>query len=303
MPSPPTASIIIPCYNQGQYLGAALLSARAQTFEDVEIIVVDDGSDDPESLEALEALEDQIDILIRTDNFGVVNARNTAIDAASGRYILPLDADDLIEPGYLEQAIDALENDPHLGIVYCHADYFGEKQGPWKLPPYRFPEILVGNMIFNSGVFRRDDWAEVGGYNPNMQYGWEDYDFWIAIISLGREVLQLSDTLFHYRILPGSRNSALGDKGSNMVQAHVQIFHNHRDLYEQHIEVLFSTLVRLWRHAARSQQDSENAQQELAALRQQLAELQANSSAAAPEVSANTPAPGLLGKLAALFRA
>lgn len=299
MPSPPTASIIIPCYNQGQYLGAALLSARAQTFEDIEIIVVDDGSDDPESQEAMAALEDQIDILIRTDNYGVVNARNTAIDAASGRYILPLDADDIIEPGYLEQAIDALENDPNLGIVYCHADYFGEKQGPWKLPPYRFPEILVGNMIFNSSVFRRDDWARVGGYNPNMQYGWEDYDFWIAIISLGREVLQLPDTLFHYRILPGSRNSALGD---NMVQAHVQIFHNHRDLYEEHIDVLFNTLVRLWRHAARSQQDSENTQQELAALRQELADLQAHG-AAAVDASTNTPAPGLLGKLVALFRA
>lgn len=274
MANNPTVSVVIPCFNHGIYLGDALQSIHQQSFQDFEIIVVDDGSTDAGSLAALARLESQVSSLIRTSNQGVIHARNTGIAAARGSYILALDADDKIGPGYLEQAVARLDAKPALGIVYCKAEYFGDKSGPWELPPYRFPEILIGNVIFNAGVFRRADWESVGGYNPNMHEGWEDFDFWLALIGLGREVQQLPDTLFYYRIRHNSRNAAMADDHARFVRAHVQIYHNHQGLYEQHMDVVFSEIVRLWGVVAHHQGEAQRLHSALQLLASQHAQLQ-----------------------------
>jgi glycosyltransferase involved in cell wall biosynthesis len=253
----PTVSVVIPCYNLGRYLGDALQSLQQQTFKDFEIIVVDDGSTDAESLSALARLEPQITQLIRTSNQGVIHARNTGIAEARGRYILPLDADDKIGTTYLEQAVAQLEANPALGIVYCKAEFFGDKSGPWELPPYHFPEILIGNVIFNAGLFRRADWETVGGYNPNMHEGWEDFDFWLSLIELGREVLQLPDTLFYYRIRHNSRNAAMEQEQARFIRAHARIYFNHKALYEKHMDAVFSEIVRLWGVVAQHQGEAQ----------------------------------------------
>lgn len=246
MTAAPTVSVVIPCHNDGRYLHDALDSLQAQTFRDFETIVVDDGSTDPDSLQALRELEHECTQVIRSAQHGVVQARNTAIAAARGRYILPLDADDRIGSRYLELAVPVLEHDPRIGIVYCKAEFFGEKSGAWELPPYRFPEILIGNVIFNCALFRREDWQRVGGFNPNMHEGWEDFDFWISLIELGRGVQQLPDTLFYYRIKPASRNAAMLEDSSRFARAYARIYRNHPALYHQHIDVVFAEMVRLW---------------------------------------------------------
>jgi len=247
MVSNPSASVIVACFNQGRFLEEALQSIHAQQWPGLEIIVVDDGSTDPETLAALERLLPLTTQIIRTSNQGVVAARNTGVNAATGTYILPLDADDKLGPHYLAQAIALLEADPDLGIVYCKADFFGERTGPWELPAYRFPDILKGNVIFNSSVYRRTDWESAGGYNPNMQgCGWEDFDLWLGIIALGRTVHQIQETLFYYRIVNNSRNAAMTQEASKYVQAHLTIFHNHQALYLQHMDVVFGELIRLW---------------------------------------------------------
>jgi glycosyltransferase involved in cell wall biosynthesis len=270
MTNAPTVSVVIPCYNHGIYLQDALNSVLAQSYTDVEIIVVDDGSTDTDSLAALMALEPQITQVIRTGNHGVIHARNTGIAAARGRYILPLDADDKIGERYLELAVAQLEANATLGIVYCNAELFGEQTGPWELPPYRFPDILIGNVIFNAGLFKRADWEAVGGYNPNMRDGWEDYDFWIALIERGCQVHQLAETLFYYRINPQSRNNAMQANSSRYAKAYTQIFRNHHALYIQHIDVVFNELVRLWDVIADKQQQLTASQQAMATLQAQL---------------------------------
>ena len=198
----------------------------------------------------------------------MIHARNTGIAAARGRYILPLDADDLIGPRYLEQAVAALDANAALGIVYCKAEYFGDKSGPWELPPYHFPDILIGNVIFNAGVFRRADWVTVGGYNPNMSEGWEDFDFWLSLIALGREVLQLPDTMFYYRIRNNSRNAAMEADHARFIRAHTQIYFNHKALYEQHMQAVFGEIVRLWGVVALHQGEAQRLQTELQQLQQ-----------------------------------
>ena len=103
--SNPTVSVVIPCYNQGQYLDEAVESVISQTYQDFEIIIINDGSNDLETIEILKNYQKPKTRIIHTENQGVIAARNRAIEAAQGKYILPLDADDKIGNTYLEEAV------------------------------------------------------------------------------------------------------------------------------------------------------------------------------------------------------
>jgi glycosyltransferase involved in cell wall biosynthesis len=232
----------MPCYNQGGYIEEAVASVLSQTFQDFEVIIVNDGSTDEDTIRELESFDKPKCRVIHTNNQGVSAARNHGIREASGEYLLPLDADDRIGPTYIEKAVRLLDEQPNVGIVYCEAEFFGEESGRWELPPYRFPDILWGNLVFCSAFFRKADWAKTPGYQA-ISGGWEDYDFWLFIIELGREVVQIPEVLFFYRRLAGSRSKTMTSE-QEMV-AHSRIFHNHRELYSQNIQFLFSELFRL----------------------------------------------------------
>jgi glycosyltransferase involved in cell wall biosynthesis len=235
--SAPAVSVVVPCYNYGAYLNEAVDSVLAQTCQDFEIVVVNDGSTEPATVALLANYDRPKTHVIHTANQGLALARNAGIAASRGRYILPLDADDRIGPVYLAQALKILEADPNIGIVYCQAEFFGAVSGPWELPPYSFPEILLDNSIFCTAMFRRADWAAVGGYNPNMTYGWEDYDFWLSLIELGRGVVQIPEVLFFYRKHTRSMTGEL-DK-DRFVFLYSQLFRNHPKLYAENVGVLF----------------------------------------------------------------
>jgi glycosyltransferase involved in cell wall biosynthesis len=185
----PEVSVIIPCYNQGHYLHEAIDSVLGQTFCDLEIIVVDDGSTDSATRLTLDALNRSRTTLIRRPNGGLAAARNTGIKTASGRYIMPLDCDDMLAPDYLRKAVSAMKSSSELGIVYCHAEKFGAENGPWKLPPYSRWRMLLGNIIFCSALYPHSDWEKVGGYDESLRRGWEDWDFWLSLLELGRFLL------------------------------------------------------------------------------------------------------------------
>jgi O-antigen biosynthesis protein len=234
-------SVIMPCYNQGQYLDEAVDSVLAQTLQAFEIIVINDGSTDPETIAHLQHYQRPKVTVLHTENRGVAAARNWGIRHASGRYILPLDADDRIGPTYLEQAVRALDADPRLGIVYCQAEFFGEKTGRVELPEFNFPGILLGNMIFNSSLYRRADWETVGGYRDNFH--WEDYDFWLSLLELDRTVYHIPEVLYFYRQSAHSRSNSLVQQ--HWVSDYTRLFHTHPKLYQPNIHVLFESLVEL----------------------------------------------------------
>ena len=123
----PTLSIIVPCYKQAEYLPETLDSVLKQTFKEWECIIVNDGSPDNASQVAQKYVDlDSRFRLIETENRGVSAARNTGIRASSGKYILPLDGDDLILPEYARLAIEWFELHPETKLVYCEAKKFGE---------------------------------------------------------------------------------------------------------------------------------------------------------------------------------
>lgn len=234
-------SVVMPCYNSGKYLLEAVESALHQTYKNLEVVVVDDGSGDEETLRVLEGIAkiDRVRVL-RQDNQGPSSARNMGIRECSGEYFLPLDADDLIEPHYVAEAVAVLDSRSDVGIVYCRADFTGDMEGPWELPSFSWPTILVHNLVFNASLFRKADWEAVGGYDQSMLDGREDHDFVLRILGLRRAVHRLEGTYFHYRRYSGTRNDLIGQSRDKLVSANARIFRNNVQLYIDHAEDLFT---------------------------------------------------------------
>lgn len=224
----------MPCYNDGIYIEDAVTSIKAQTYPNVELIIIDDGSDEPQTVAILKKLEETSTVILHTDHLRPAGARNAGIEIATGEYILPVDADDRIEPDYIEKAVRILDADENIGAVYCRADLFGEQSGPWELPDYSLEKMLLDNIVFVSAVFRKEDWRKVGGYRTTMEFGMEDYDFWLSILEIDRKIYQLPETLFHYRIKPVSRTSRFMTDPSVVKSTYHMIYANHPVLYEKY---------------------------------------------------------------------
>ena len=236
-------SVIIPCFNDGQYLHEALYSVINQTYENIEIIIVNDASTDKKTIDILNELQSYgLKVINLKANLGPGTARNKGIKIAQGKYILPLDSDDKIASTYIEKAINILESNKNIGIVYCEAEYFGLKTGKWTLPKYSFPEILISNMIFATAMYRKTDWKTIGGYDENMVEGNEDYDLWISILELNREVYQINEVLFYYRVKAVSRTVTLLENENNVVNSFQQLYNNHLSLYGKNIDFVFRAL-------------------------------------------------------------
>ncbi|MBP9889896.1 MAG: glycosyltransferase family 2 protein [Leptospiraceae bacterium] len=233
-------SVVIPCYNYGKFLPEAIASIENQTYQNWEIIISDDGSDEDTLKVVSDFRNHPLIRIIYLENGGPSRARNIAIRAAKGKYILPLDADDLISPAYMETAIRLLESNHNLGIVYCEAKFFGSNNEKWDLPEYSFPAILLGNRIFVTSFFRKQDWEKVGGFDEDFLDEWEDFDFWLKIIKLGRNVHRIEEVLFHYR---KGHMSRCVKKGRELLPLFEQIVNNHKDLYSQNIMYLIEQIL------------------------------------------------------------
>ncbi len=222
-------SIIIPCYNFGNYIEEAIESAVCQTYKNIEIICVNDASKD-NSAEIIQKLADKYENVIFynfKENQGVVKVRNFAIEKSSGEYILPLDGDDILEPTCVEKAVEILDNRPDIGIVYGEVRIFGVKNKIWDLPKYN-REHPYEICIPNTSLFRKEDFIKAGRYKENMKDGAEDSDLWLSIIELGLNPYQISEISYNYRRLEDSRSvQQIGPKTGWMNE----IIRNHIDFF------------------------------------------------------------------------
>ena len=227
--------------NSDVFVDETVASVLDQSYKDFEIIIVNDGSTDAFTNNLLADYSQPRTSVIRTENQGLASARNNGIEACSGDYILPLDADDKIGPEYLKEAVGILSTSPEVGIVYCRALLFGAVETEWKIPEYSLQGMLIDNLIFCSALFRKTDWEKVGGYDPGMIYGWEDYDFWLSLIEVGREVYRLDDTHFHYRV---ASNSMVRSKEKWQKAAMFKrIFERHTTLFHSNINVWIDAIL------------------------------------------------------------
>ena len=227
-------SVIIPCYKQAHFLPEAVASVVAQTYPDFEIVIVNDGSPDNtrDVAHGLMAKYPDCDIrLVQQPNGGLSRARNAGIQQSRGRYFLPLDADDRIAPSYLAKAVDVMKAKPDVGFVYSHIQHFGERHNVHRLPEFD-PETMIytDNVASVCSLVRRIAWEQVGGYNPEMRDGYEDWDFWIGCIENMWKGYRIAEPLFFYRKTTGSMLHGANDRRERLI---AQMVLNHRALYAE----------------------------------------------------------------------
>ncbi|HVU33137.1 MAG TPA: FkbM family methyltransferase [Opitutaceae bacterium] len=228
----PTVSVITPCYRQAEFLGEAVDSVVQQTFTDWELIIVNDGSPDETSRVARELIARHPDRrirLIEQENRGLAGARNAGIQVAAGKYILPLDADDKIHPEMLAKTVGLLEANPGIGIAYTDYVYFGHQTQRLFTTEYNFKTLCTAfNQFTCTSLYRREAWLAVGGYNPNMVSGYEDWDFWIGCGDHGFVGRRIPEVLFYYRTKARSMVSDAKDRHAALFS---RIVLNHPHLY------------------------------------------------------------------------
>lgn len=231
-------SIIIPCYKKAQYLSATLDSVLNQAYSNWECIIVDDGSPDNTSVIAADyCIKDSRFKYLYQDNAGVSAARNKGILASVGKYVLPLDADDLISVDYVAKAVEYLESHQECKLVYPMVQFFGTVNGLFELPDYSYEEELWKNLIVCSAVYRRQDYDETDGYNENMKTGYEDWDFWLTFLKQNDIVKRLDFVGLYYRQLNESRNLEAICMNDELCR---QIVANHHKLYEPYFDSIIN---------------------------------------------------------------
>ncbi|MGY0061591.1 glycosyltransferase family 2 protein [Streptomyces sp. LZ34] len=249
--SPPLVSVVIPCHDYAHYLPQAVGSVLAQTCPDWELVVVDDGSTDDTAAVARSLIADHPDRRIRLlcqANAGVSAARNAGIAATTGRYVLPLDADDVIAPTMLERTVAVLDENPDIAIASTDVSVFTDDGLPaqaLELPAYDKDLLLRRLIMFYCSLYRREVWQTVGGYAEDMRAG-EDWDFWIACAEHGFTAHHLHEPLF------GARNKDDGlhvEAAENDLAVRARIVAGHPGM--------FKPVTRAWARAVLAQDERE----------------------------------------------
>lgn len=226
-------SIIIPCYNQAQYLPETLDSVLSQSYQNWECVIVDDGSpDNTKDVAEVFCKKDNRFIYLYKENGGLASARNFGIQHSSGDYILPLDSDDIIDSTFLEKTLQVLVSDSEIKVVYTKVMAFGLINQEFKLPICTMERMLARNCIVCTALYRKTDYNQTMGYNENMKYGLEDWDFWLSMLENGGKVYQIPELLFFYRIRKKAMHNSITDEQFDYLRK--QIWLNHRKLYSEY---------------------------------------------------------------------
>ncbi len=227
----PTVSIVTPCFNHGRYLPECLAAIRAQTWQDLEVIVVDDASTDPDTLRVLDELEAEGDVRVvrLAENGGPSRARNAALDLVTGRYVLPVDADNLLLPGAVEQLVEQLRAAPdRVGFVYPSFHYFGNRRYRFDAPAYNAYDQLLYNVCDTASLFDAQVFAQGVRFAEDIRLGHEDWDLMLQLAARGIEGEPSRLPVMYYR-KTGFTRSDLVDHASAEFSTEVRT--RHPELY------------------------------------------------------------------------
>ena len=229
----PLVSVIIPLYNQEEYILDALKSVFEQTYTNIELIILNDGSSD-NSVPIVETYIKEhptLNIqLLSQKNKGLASTRNNAIAVSKGSYILPLDADDKIKPTMLESCLKVFEENSSVDIVYTDVYYFGETNQYVSAGEIKLHSIKYNNCLNYCSVYKKEVWEKVGGYTPSMDYGYEDWEFWIEAKKLHFNFFHIYKDLFEYRV---KKESMFQDALAKDALLRSKIILNNQDIFSQ----------------------------------------------------------------------
>jgi glycosyltransferase involved in cell wall biosynthesis len=212
-------AVIVPCHDDGPLLRDALDSI--EEAEPVEVVVVDDGSSDPQTLELLEDVSSDGVKVVHRPQGGPPAARNTGLEASSSPLVFPLDADDLLLPGALGMLAEALEGHSEAGFAWGDYAIFGDYEGSYRTPDRFLPWTLTYmNPYPVSSLFRREALEAAGGWRWDGRVGYEDWGIWLQFVELGVTGVAVDRVVYRRRV-----------HGTQRVQQHAR--RNHRALYSQ----------------------------------------------------------------------
>lgn len=204
-PDVPLVSIVVPYFNRADTIDETIESILWQTFTNFELIIVDDGSTDQESVVKLDRIATDYPsiTIIKQKNQGVAAARNTGLEKARGKYLVCLDSDDVIDPTYIEKCLIVLELNQDIGLATSYRKHFGVVNEEFRVAEYEPIELFTNNMVTTAAMFRREGWEVSGGYKSNI--GYEDWEFWLTLAEHGFWGKLLPEFLFLYRVAMSSR--------------------------------------------------------------------------------------------------
>jgi hypothetical protein len=234
-------SIIIPCYNDWKYVEEAVNSALAQSYQPIEIIIVDDGSSE-KTKAVLKRIEPKITKLITQENQGQSVARNVGIKAATGKFILTLDSDDFFEPSFCEKAIQVILGKHNVKIVSCHTQLLFENgtASVFETVGGELASFLCKNNALGSALFKKEDWLNCGGYDEKMKQGFEDWEFYIRLLKSGGSAEIIPELLYTYR----KRINTTTDKAERLKYELLNyIYLKHQDLYKENFELFIKHIL------------------------------------------------------------
>jgi len=225
-------SAVIPCYNDGEHIRKATNSILAQTYKQIEVIVVNDGSDDDETLRVLDTLDPSQITIYHKENGGPASARNYGIERSSGDFILTLDSDDMFAPDFAEKGMSILHADPKIGMVTSYVKRYTEKNSGYiQLKGGHIEDFLVKNQANASLLFRKQCWMDADGYDDEAP-GYEDWDFFISITKQDWFIYSIPEYLFFHLDRDGSMYQKDLENSPDIIK---YIVKKHESEYQKHI--------------------------------------------------------------------
>lgn len=241
--------VVIPCFNDGAHLLEAIGSLGPARAGGGGVVIVNDGSTDPLTLDVLAGLRMRGFRVIDQPNRGLAAARNTGWKACTRPHVLFLDADNRVEPDYAAKAADVLDSRPDVAVVYADKMVFGLREGIEEQPEVTLPQLLAGNRIDACAVVRRSALEACGGADEQMLQGYEDWELWIRLMALGHRFHHIKEPLFHYRVREGSLLSRVEQPDIRAgVVGHV--VRKHSLLFLEHAHAVVSELHAVQAHDA-----------------------------------------------------
>jgi glycosyltransferase involved in cell wall biosynthesis len=227
-------TVVIPCYNDKDFIEETLNSVLKQTFQDFQIIIVDDGSN-KSTKEVLKKINHPNISILEQENGGLSNARNNGFKKAGGKYILSIDSDDTLDASFLEKAVLILDEKENVSAVSSYCNIF---EGNYKFISKHLPKggglsnFLFDNNCTSFALIRKSSWEKIDGYDEKMINGFEDWEFWISVTKDGGYVHMIEEFLFNYRqkSISMSKESKKNHREKNLAY----IYKKHKDIYANH---------------------------------------------------------------------
>ncbi len=234
----PRATVIIPCFNHGAFVGEAVASCLRQEQAEVSVVVVDDGSNDGTTPAACEALAGPRVRVIHQENRGLPAARNLGARHADTEYLVFLDADDWINRkfvtrlhGAIRAQIDAGRGDD-VAYGYCYERLVGQYDGYWRVPEFDPLLMMVTNLHPVTTLIRRERFEQVGGFDESMREGYEDWDLWLRFLERGWRGVRVPQALFVWR--RHSSATMIAHAVPKHEALYKRLMAQHADLYARH---------------------------------------------------------------------